>query len=148
MEPIPSLQYPQPISISIKEVFHEKIRPGAPRNVLAPGSRARQERCQGRIEEVRRHLENTVTRQTKDKTVKATFQVDPSKEPKQFDAKGEEDGKEAKALGIYKFEDGKLTICSVRGRGKELKRPKKFSTEGGTKEAAVILVVLKKAKGE
>ena len=91
---------------------------------------------------------NTVTRQTNDKTVKAIFQVDPNKEPKQFDAKGEEDGKEAKALGIYKFEDGKLTICSVRGRGKELKRPKEFSTKGGTKEAAVILVVLKKAKGE
>ncbi len=91
---------------------------------------------------------NTVTRQYKGMTVKATFKVDPSKDPKQFDAKGEEDGKEVKALGIYKFDGDRLTVCSVRGRGKELKRPKEFSTEGGTEKAAVILVVLKKAKGE
>jgi uncharacterized protein (TIGR03067 family) len=91
---------------------------------------------------------NSVTRKIKDKTAKATFKVDPSKDPKWFDGKGEVEEKEVYVKGVYKFEDGRLTICVARGSSKELKRPKKFSTEGGTQEAPLILVVLKKAKGE
>jgi len=89
---------------------------------------------------------NSVTRKIKDKTVKATFQVDPTKAPKRFDGKGEVEEKEVHVKGIYKFENGQLTICVARGTSKELKRPKEFSTEGGTQEAPLILIVLKKAK--
>ena len=91
---------------------------------------------------------NSVARKFKDKTVKATFQVDPSKDPKWFDGKGEVEEKEVHLRGIYKFEDGQLTICVARCIGKELKRPKEFSTEGGTKKTFLILIVLKKAKAK
>ncbi len=88
---------------------------------------------------------NTLTIKHGEKTVKATFTIDPSKDPKWLDSITKAGGKELKSLGIYKFEDDKLSICYTLGSGK---RPKKFSTKGGTKEAPIFLTVYEKAKEE
>ena len=58
--------------------------------------------------------------------------------PKQIDAvfKGDEKGDKGKALGIYKFEGDRLTICWGE-RGKE--RPKDFVSKPGTKTRLMVL---------
>jgi uncharacterized protein (TIGR03067 family) len=84
-----------------------------------------------------------ITRRSKDGTVHATFAIDPSKDPKWFDATAVQDGKKAKAVGIYKFDRGRLTLCS-RHNAAEGQRPTEFSTKGGTKESPLVLGVLKR----
>jgi uncharacterized protein (TIGR03067 family) len=86
-----------------------------------------------------------VTRKIKDDTAHATFSVDPSPNPKWFDATGVREGKEVSIAGIYKFDRGRLTLC-IRYNPVQQKRPTEFSTKAGTKESPLIMVVLKKRK--
>ena len=88
-----------------------------------------------------------VTRRYKGETAHGTFTIDPSKDPKWFNATGTQGGKEVKVVGIYKFDRGRLTVC-IRYNAADRKRPTEFSTKGGTKESPVVLMVLKKRKAE
>jgi uncharacterized protein (TIGR03067 family) len=84
----------------------------------------------------------SVTRKSKDQTVRATFTIDPSKNPKWFDATAVHEGREVKSVGIYKFERGRLTLCTrYNAAGK---RPTEFSSKGGTKESQIVVVVLER----
>jgi uncharacterized protein (TIGR03067 family) len=70
-----------------------------------------------------------------------TFKTDTSKTPAHINAtETKPDGKTETSYGIYKLENGVLTICMVEG-GKEADRPKEFKT---TKESKTILMTLKK----
>jgi uncharacterized protein (TIGR03067 family) len=62
---------------------------------------------------------------------RGTFTLDPAMKPKAIDTTFvEEDGKErGKALGIYKLEGNRLTICWRQG-GRE--RPTEFRTDPGS----------------
>ncbi len=86
---------------------------------------------------------NTLTVQQNQDKVKATFKIDPGKKPKWLDSTAKAKGRELKTIGIYKFEDGKLTICFTLAGGK---RPTKFSSAVGTKQAPIFLDVYRKAK--
>jgi uncharacterized protein (TIGR03067 family) len=85
---------------------------------------------------------NKVTIKEGDKKLKGTFTIDAAKNPKWLDATVTINGKEEKTMGIYKFEKGKLTVCYTHAKGK---RPKTFSTKGGTQEAPIFLAVYKRA---
>jgi uncharacterized protein (TIGR03067 family) len=72
-----------------------------------------------------------------DKEQKTTFKVDPSKKPATIDIEAPPGEKES-VQGIYKFEDGKLTICgSTTGT-----RPTEFKAA----DKKVVLLVLEKEK--
>jgi uncharacterized protein (TIGR03067 family) len=88
---------------------------------------------------------NQITIKQGQKSGKATFTIDPSKNPKWLDATAKQGAEEVKSLGIYKFDGDKLTVVYAHG---DAKRPKKFSSKGGTKEAPVFMVVYKKGKSE
>jgi uncharacterized protein (TIGR03067 family) len=78
-----------------------------------------------------------------DMTVKGTLKLDPSQNPKAYDATGVRDGKEVKTVGIYAFEGEDLKLCYSAAPGA---RPKEFSSKGGTDKNRVVLAVYKKAK--
>jgi uncharacterized protein (TIGR03067 family) len=88
---------------------------------------------------------NKVTIHEGEKETKATFKLNPAKDPKWLDATATVNGKEEKTLGIYKFDGGKLTVCYSHVTGN---RPKEFSSEGGTKEKPLILAVYQRPKKE
>jgi uncharacterized protein (TIGR03067 family) len=80
--------------------------------------------------------ENVTFKEFGGKDDKKTFKIDPSKKPATIDIEGPAGEKEG-VKGIYKFEDGKLTICaSDKGE-----RPTEF--KAGDK---VVLLVLEKEK--
>jgi uncharacterized protein (TIGR03067 family) len=68
----------------------------------------------------------------------ATIKLDVSKKPAHIDLTTFKGGKTEVNYGIYKFENGVLTICTVE-KGEAKDRPKEFKSEG--KE---ILLTLKK----
>lgn len=77
-----------------------------------------------------------------EETVRATFMLDPTQEPKMIDL---EEPKLGKSLGIYSLEGDKLTISMTVnfGQAKEAERPKAFKTSRGKK---VTLIVFKRDK--
>ncbi len=62
-------------------------------------------------------------------TGKMTFKIDPGKKPKQIDLIGQEGAKKGTDLGIYKLEEGGLTICLRSDMSKGKGRPTEF--DGG-----------------
>lgn len=64
--------------------------------------------------------------------------VNPKTTPAELDLKGSEDGQEFASKGIYKLENGRLTICI----GDE--RPKIFSGAKGSKTVLLVLERMKK----
>jgi len=70
---------------------------------------------------------------------RATFKIDPSKNPKTIDLTFELNKKGTPSRGIYKLEGDTLILCRAAG---DRERPKEFKTT----EEAGILVVWKRAK--
>jgi uncharacterized protein (TIGR03067 family) len=73
---------------------------------------------------------------------RSSFKLDASKSPKEIDLIALEGPQKGKSMeGIYKLEDGKLTICvrDVAAAGKG--RPKEFATEA---DSGLGLIVLKR----
>jgi uncharacterized protein (TIGR03067 family) len=71
-----------------------------------------------------------------------TCKIDPTKNPKTIDLRGEEEGKEA-VPGIYAIDGDKLWICFAAGEeGKPIKRPEDFETKG----KAVMLIMARREK--
>ncbi len=83
---------------------------------------------------------NNLTAQTKDKTHKGTFKLDPGKKPKHIDIMPTDGDQKGKTFpGIYSLEGGQLRICfNTQGET----RPAKFEA----KDDGVMLLVLKPAK--
>ncbi|WP_157369740.1 TIGR03067 domain-containing protein [Zavarzinella formosa] len=78
-----------------------------------------------------------------DKTMKHTVTVRPDKQPAEIDLALPKDVANGKVLrGIYKFEDGQLTVAV--GLDKDSTRPAKFESAGG--EKPTLLMTLKKSK--
>lgn len=72
--------------------------------------------------------------------VTSSFKLDPSKEPKRIDLIGLDGPQKDKTMeGIYKLEDGRLTICvrdlASAGKG----RPTGFATEAGSGLGLIVL---------
>lgn len=74
---------------------------------------------------------------TKTREYASTIKINETTSPKTIDIIAE-DGE--RVLGIYKFEEGKLTICA---RGGEGPRPTEFDS---TKNSKISLLVLKKVR--
>lgn len=72
-----------------------------------------------------------------DRELKATFKLDPTKDPKQIDLAIKNGDQEVLAKGIYKLENDTLTMCRTAG---QKERPKEFKTS----EEAGVLVVWKR----
>ncbi len=73
-----------------------------------------------------------------DGTIQGTIKLDPSKNPKQFDAALEDSGDTA--LGIYEFKEGTLRMCWTNPGGE---RPTSFKNEEGK-----TVATYKKAKSD
>ena len=80
-----------------------------------------------------------------DSTVEGSLVVDPSKEPRAYDAKATQNGEKLTTVGIYEFDGDTLKVCYTREDGE---RPKEFSTKGGTDDHPVMLAVYKRQKTE
>jgi uncharacterized protein (TIGR03067 family) len=77
------------------------------------------------------------------KTMKWTVTVRPDRKPAEIDATFPKDVEKGKMMrGIYKFEEGVLTIAL--GLDKDSTRPTKFESTGGEKPS--LLLVLKKSR--
>jgi RNA polymerase sigma factor (sigma-70 family) len=71
---------------------------------------------------------------------KAEVKLDPSRSPKHIDLVVVEGPRKGKTVhGIYKWEDGKLTICLQEGEG----RPKDFTAAQGSNQGVIILEKVK-----
>jgi uncharacterized protein (TIGR03067 family) len=71
-----------------------------------------------------------------------TIKLDPSKKPGAFEIRATDAaGKATEGVGIYKFEEDTLTLCSVFGAGKA--PPKEFEAGPGSE---TLLQVFKRAK--
>ena len=81
----------------------------------------------------------------KDRTLKGTMKIDPSKTPKEFAWTAEVLEKKRTTIGIYVFEGDTLKVCYVHEGGQ---RPKTFSTKDGTDEQAVFLTFFKRQPGK
>ncbi len=73
-------------------------------------------------------------------TVTSSFKLDPGKDPKEIDVIGLDGPQKGKSMeGIYKLEDGRLTICvrdlASAGKG----RPSAFVTEAGSGLGLIVL---------
>lgn len=77
----------------------------------------------------------------KDRALKGTMKVDPSKTPKELDWTAEVLEKKRTTIGIYAFEGDTLKVCYTPEGGQ---RPKTFSTKDGTDEHPVFLAVYKR----
>jgi uncharacterized protein (TIGR03067 family) len=71
----------------------------------------------------------------------ATIKLDPSKKPAQIDLTTTKGGKTEVNYGIYKLENGVLTICAIE-KGEAKDRPKEFKANGN----AMLLILKKQAK--
>jgi len=67
--------------------------------------------------------------------------IDPTKGPSTIDIMREIGGKKETVLGIYKFEEGKLMICSLRGadRKPSAKRPTNFASDESVSSDLLVL---------
>src|SRR5205823_1272074 len=67
-----------------------------------------------------------------------TFKLDPGKTPRAIDTTyvEKEGGKKGKAVGIYKLEGNRLTICWRHG-GRE--RPTEFATRAGSESRLIVV---------
>jgi uncharacterized protein (TIGR03067 family) len=73
-----------------------------------------------------------------------TITIDPTKKPRQINATAKDpNGKQVKTIGIYEFDGDKLKICDTPAGGK---RPKEFTSKGGTKGKHLTLTVFKRVK--
>jgi len=70
----------------------------------------------------------------------ATIKLDASKKPPQIDITSTKDGKTETNYGIYKLENGVLTICATE-KGEAKDRPKEFKADDKS-----LMIVLKKQK--
>jgi uncharacterized protein (TIGR03067 family) len=78
------------------------------------------------------------------RTSEATFTFDPTQKPKHIRMNhGKLAGKPVRSIGIYEFDGDKLKVCLGPAEGK---RPKEFSTKGGTLEKPLILIVYGRPK--
>jgi uncharacterized protein (TIGR03067 family) len=78
-----------------------------------------------------------------DRVIEGTFKVDPSKTPREYDATATVAGKKLTTVGIYEFDGDKLKVCYTPEGGK---RPREFSSKGGTDEHPVFLTVYQRRK--
>lgn len=67
------------------------------------------------------------------------FKIDPRKDPKHFDIEGFAGEKKKSTLGIYKLENGRLTICLRDAKAVEKGRPTEFSSDDGEEQGLIIL---------
>ncbi len=74
-------------------------------------------------------------------TVKGTYSVDPSKNPKTMDITLEKDGKKVTTQAIYDLNDDTLRICHNLGKRAAAERPKEFVADKQT-----VLGILKRDK--
>jgi uncharacterized protein (TIGR03067 family) len=71
---------------------------------------------------------------------KSAYKLDPSKSPKEIDLIGTEGPQKGKTMeGIYKLEDGRLTICVRDLAAAEKGRPTAFTTEAGSGLGLIVL---------
>jgi RNA polymerase sigma factor (sigma-70 family) len=77
----------------------------------------------------------------KDRIIKGSFKINSSKTPTEYDASAVLGGKKYSTVGIYEFDGATLRICYTPEGGK---RPKEFSTKGGTDEHPMFLTVYKR----
>jgi uncharacterized protein (TIGR03067 family) len=78
-----------------------------------------------------------------ERVIAGTFRIDPSKDPKEYDATASLAGRERTTVGIYQFDGDRLKVCYTPEGGK---RPKEFSSKGGTEDHPVYLEVYKRQK--
>jgi uncharacterized protein (TIGR03067 family) len=76
------------------------------------------------------------------KEEKATFKLDPAKNPKTIDITPER-GKEGVALGIYELKGDTLKLCFTKPGGT---RPREFASKAGTEQMLIVLQRDKKDK--
>jgi len=71
---------------------------------------------------------------------KAEVKIDPGRSPKHIDLVVPEGALKGKTLqGIYKMEEGKLTVCLRDEKAPEKGRPKEFTAEKGSNQAVITL---------
>jgi uncharacterized protein (TIGR03067 family) len=76
---------------------------------------------------------------------KAEVKIDPSRSPRHLDLVVLEGDLKGKTLqGIYKLEDGKLTVCLRDEQAPEKGRPKDFTAEKGSDQGMITLGKAKK----
>jgi uncharacterized protein (TIGR03067 family) len=73
--------------------------------------------------------------------MEGTLKLDPTRKPKAYDSKATDpEGQTHEAVGIYKLEDDRLTVCYVAaGKG----RPTEFRSDAGSE---AVVQVFKRAK--
>jgi uncharacterized protein (TIGR03067 family) len=79
----------------------------------------------------------------KERVIAGTFRIDPSKDPKGYDATASPAGKERTTVGIYQFDRDRLKVCYTPEGGK---RPEEFSSKGGTDDHPVYFEVYRRQK--
>jgi uncharacterized protein (TIGR03067 family) len=85
--------------------------------------------------------DNTITVKEGPREEEATFTIDASKKPRQFDLTPKKEGRDrGKVLGIYEIKGDTLKMAWIKG-GKE--RPKEFTSPEGSQ---VFLIELKRTK--
>jgi uncharacterized protein (TIGR03067 family) len=77
------------------------------------------------------------------RVIEGTFRIDPSKNPKEYDATASPAGKELTTVGIYRIDGDRLKVCYTPEGGK---RPKEFSSKRGTDDHPVYLEVYERRK--
>jgi uncharacterized protein (TIGR03067 family) len=80
-----------------------------------------------------------------DVSLEGTIVVDPTQKPVAYDATATQNGKKLSTLGIYEIDGDTLKVCYVPEGGK---RPKEFSTKGGTADHPIMLGVYKREKAK
>ena len=76
--------------------------------------------------------------------VESTYKVDPAKDPKEIDITAGDGPMKGKTMaGIYRIEDGRLTLCLRSPEAKSKERPRRFATEP---RSGLILMTLDRPK--
>jgi uncharacterized protein (TIGR03067 family) len=70
-------------------------------------------------------------------TVEGTLQIDPSANPKRYQAVARDaEGEKVTSYGIYKMKDNTLTVCYVIGAADQ--RPKEFKAKEDSRAALIV----------